>query len=303
MMLQAHLNQALLLLLLLQTLCIQGEKTCPAEPESHTASSAEAANATMSNQVRGAASSLELHGGDNLEAAWLRALRSPAGKGLPPPRIVPRVVLELAPQELVHVLDNPAPLARLLRRLCDEHAFDGLVLAVAVWNLPAVVPPTSSAAPAERRGSAGVRLFASTDLEALLPHVDLFSLNAYDASASQGVVGANAPLPWVEANLKALLAGSQARRSADRPLLGLNLCSTDFNLASGEVARLMGAAFSDLRDDRNRRPRLTWDALDAEHVAEYQGADGAQHVVYYPSLRSIQARLDARQFGAGEVSR
>lgn len=32
----------------------------------------------------------------------------------------------------------------------------------------------------------------------------------YDASASQGVVGANAPLPWLEANLKALLPAGAA---------------------------------------------------------------------------------------------
>ena len=43
------------------------------------------------------------------------------------PRIVPRVVLELAPQQLAGVLGNPSPMARLLRRLCDQHLFDGLV--------------------------------------------------------------------------------------------------------------------------------------------------------------------------------
>lgn len=48
-------------------------------------------------------------------------------QGGAPPRIVPRVVLELPPQELMRVLGDPAPLARLLRGLCDEHGFDGLV--------------------------------------------------------------------------------------------------------------------------------------------------------------------------------
>ena len=55
-------------------------------------------------------------------------------QGGAPPRVVPRVVLELAPQELMRLLGDPAPLARLLRGLCDEHAFDGLV---APSNAPA----------------------------------------------------------------------------------------------------------------------------------------------------------------------
>ena len=52
----------------------------------------------------------------------------------------------------------------------------------------------------------------------------------YDASASQGVVGANAPLPWLEANLEALLPAGAARctqaSSSFQAALKLELRST-----------------------------------------------------------------------------
>ena len=80
------------------------------------------------------------------------------------------------------------------------------------------------------------------------------------------------------------------RCAADRLLLGLNFYGTDFNLGTGEIAHLTGAAFSELRDAHGRRPMRNWDAMDAEHLGEYRGDDGAEHVVYYPSLRSLQVR-------------
>lgn len=41
-----------------------------------------------------------------------------------------------------------------------------------------VIPPAASAAAEGSGRSSGARLFTAADLEALLPHVDLFSLNA-----------------------------------------------------------------------------------------------------------------------------
>lgn len=41
-----------------------------------------------------------------------------------------------------------------------------------------MIPPAASLAAAQGGRGAGARLFAAADLVALLPHVDLFSLNA-----------------------------------------------------------------------------------------------------------------------------
>lgn len=47
------------------------------------------------------------------------------------------------------------------------------------------------------------------------------------------------------------------------------------------------------------KPQLKWDAESGEHFFLYSTDDNDQHVVFYPSLLSIQMRLDeARSWGA-----
>ena len=93
------------------------------------------------------------------------------------------------------------------------------------------------------------------------------------------------------AEQQALSSVLDSRDAAGRLLLGLNFYGTDFDLATGAVSHLTGAAFRDLMAAHGLE--LAWDARDAEHVGRYRGDDGAAHAVYYPSLRSIQVRLVA----------
>ena len=45
---------------------------------------------------------------------------------------------------------------------------------------------------------------------------------------------------------------------------------------------------------------IEWDKRAAEHVLEYKSSEGQHRKVYFPSLASIQARLDlASRVGAG----
>jgi hypothetical protein len=72
------------------------------------------------------------------------------------------------------------------------------------WQeLVAVIPPAAGAAP--EQGAAGARPFGAADLDALLPHVDLFSLNACAHRTGGrprrpetccGVAGVRAAAPW-----------------------------------------------------------------------------------------------------------
>ncbi len=78
------------------------------------------------------------------------------------------------------------------------------------------------------------------------------------------------------------------RHIAARVLLGLNFYGTDFQLAAGKVEHMTGTGYEAVV--AAHRPAVTWDAGDAEHVTEYRDEDGAPHVLYYPSARSIQAR-------------
>ena len=48
---------------------------------------------------------------------------------------------------------------------------------------------------------------------------------------------------------------------------------------------------------RQHRPKLEWDESAAEHTLEYT-AQGERHSVYYPTLMSLQKRLElAFEFG------
>ncbi len=63
----------------------------------------------------------------------------------------------------------------------------------------AVPPPV----PAQQQLQQGPAPFSAREFRSLAPHVAGFSLMTYDFNA--GRAGPNAPLPWVQANLDALL--------------------------------------------------------------------------------------------------
>jgi hypothetical protein len=80
------------------------------------------------------------------------------------------------------------------RRRCGGTARDPLDCAAASerQELLAVIPPAAGAA--VKQGAAGARPFGAADMEVLLPHVDLFSLNACACCA--GPPALPRVLPW-----------------------------------------------------------------------------------------------------------
>ena len=79
-------------------------------------------------------------------------------------------------------------------------------------------------------------------------------------------------------------------------LLGLNFYGNDYVEPSGSRS-LLGHEYIELLKSFN--PTLIWNKRTKEHVFEYDKG-GMHHKVYYPSVTSIQKRLDlAKKYGLG----
>ena len=79
-------------------------------------------------------------------------------------------------------------------------------------------------------------------------------------------------------------------------MLGLNFFGQDFISPNGG-GPIVAAQYIELL--RQHRPRIEWSENAAEHVLEYV-AQGDRHSVYYPSLLSVQQRLElAYEYSVG----
>ncbi|KDO21360.1 hypothetical protein SPRG_13673 [Saprolegnia parasitica CBS 223.65] len=213
-----------------------------------------------------------LTGGHDVDADWIVAVRGRDGLG---PKIVPRFMFEmpsLSEAEASQVLS-------LLLREVQTQSFDGLTLEIPIVDVTVpfikalgkalakakrlllLVLPTS-----QRNGQLSVDTHL---LQAVLPHVHRFSVNAYDYSP----MGPNAPLPWLQATLQQL-------ETSPKFLMGLAFYGYDTNEA------VIGSTFLTLL--KTHTPDVQWDVV--AHECKFIYADGRRHV-YYPCLQSIQDRL------------
>lgn len=251
--------------------------------------------------------SFRMEGTHDIDQGWLAEVRGGAGEGL---RIVPRLLFEgWSMRDYQALFANPAKkteLADYIAHMVEHHEFDGVVLEV--WSqlgghhkseLAAMVTTIADALhhrgldaflviPAMLKGS----LFTSADFNKLSPHLDGFSLMTYDYSRP-GSPGPNSPLDWVETCVLSLAPELSPDRS--KILLGLNFYGYDFS--SSDMDAVVGHSYLELLT--RHKPKLKWDDFCGEHHFQYKSGS-ATHEVYYPTLKSIQVRLDlARQLGTG----
>ncbi|KAL5572080.1 hypothetical protein UlMin_021677 [Ulmus minor] len=249
-------------------------------------------------------SKLVLEGRHNADIGWISDLRM-AGKA----RVLPRVVLEVFPNELLtkKKLSNRA--INLIVSECKEMGYDGIVLeSWSRWAAYGILHDPNMRSSAlqfiKQLGSAlhsvssegddkhplelvyvigpprSEKLqeydFGPEDLRSLGDAVDGFSLMTYDFSGPQNP-GPNAPLKWISSTLQLLRGstGSGAWSLAHKIFLGINFYGNDYIL-SGVGKGQRGTFFFYSDNDHNR------------------------HAVFYPSLMSISLRLEeARKWGCG----
>lgn len=206
--------------------------------------------------------------------------------------------------------DERAEVAKLLVNACKKHKFDGIVLEVwqslakriedvflynlvkdisaelkkANFDLILVIPPHRDHME---------DLFSKDNFNELYSHVTAFSLMTYDFSTLERP-GANAPLHWVETAVKHVCPKKGRRRQ--KILLGLNMYGYDYTPQGGGT--IMAQDYIEYLKLYNGR--LILDEHDKENFFEVKSEATGRHVIFYPTLYSIQKRIDlAKELGTG----
>lgn len=136
-------------------------------------------------------------------------------------------------------------------------------------------------------------LFSADNFNELYSTVTAFSLMTYDFSTLERP-GANAPLHWVKSSVEHVCPKKGRRRQ--KILLGLNMYGYDFMPQGGST--IMSREYLEYLRQYNKG-RLIFDEHDKENFFELKNEQG-RHVIFYPTLYSIQERIKlAQQLGTG----
>jgi len=252
-----------------------------------------------------------MEGGHDIDQGWITDVR----KGGEHVKIVPRVLFEQWSFNDFHIIfSSETALLALIDTIVSflkANHFDGLTLEV--WsqyngdtkeNLYLLVSKLADSLHKEKMkiilvipppfyASKKPGAFDKHDFELLAPVLDGFSLMTYDYS-SHGRPAPNAPLQWMKDCVLSLSPVKGKQRS--KILLGLNFYGQDFAPVGG--GPILGTRYIELLT-KHKNEKLNWEEGVAEHSFKYTTA-GANHVVFYPTLKSIQVRLDlARELGVG----
>ncbi|XP_019871850.2 chitinase domain-containing protein 1 [Aethina tumida] len=135
-------------------------------------------------------------------------------------------------------------------------------------------------------------LFSKKHFDALYDHITAFSLMTYDFS-SPAKPGPNSPLSWVERCVKELTSDEKKRKKI---LTGLNMYGNDYSFEGSNS--VVGHDYIKKLQTFGKYS-IKYDSNADEHVFAYMDKD-QQHVVYYPTLYSINNRIKlAKQMNTG----
>ncbi|KAJ6872983.1 Rhodanese domain-containing protein [Populus alba x Populus x berolinensis] len=270
---------------------------------------------------------LVLEGRHNADMGWISELRR-NGNAL----VLPRVVLEAFPKELLKKKKLRDKAIDLIISECKEMEYDGIVLeswsrwaAYGILHDPEMrnkalqfikqLGHAMHSVSSSRNGKQYLQLvyvigppyseklqphdFGPEDLQSLSDDVDGFSFMTYDFSSPHNP-GPNAPLKWIRFTLQILLGNSGARALANKIFLGINFYGNDFVVSEGSEGggAITGREYLSLLE--KHKPQLQWEKNSGEHFFLYVDDEHINHAVFYPSLMSISIRLEeARLQGVG----
>lgn len=254
----------------------------------------------------------EIGGTHDIDVNWIAELTKNGNT-----KILPRMLFDKFTDhdfsQLLSFANERQIVIKLIVDICHKYKFDGIVLEVwstlsaRVEDEPLVALVRSIAEelklnwfefvlviPPARKEMQD--LFSKKHFEALYPLVTAFSLMTYDYSSIQRP-GANAPLYWVRNAVENICPNTLPNYMEKRKkiLLGLNMYGNDFTPDGGEA--IVGHQYLELL--KHAKNRLQFDEHDTENFFDVKTPTG-RHVVFYPTLHSIQARLIlATELGTG----
>ncbi|KAI9230689.1 MAG: glycoside hydrolase superfamily [Piptocephalis tieghemiana] len=250
----------------------------------------------------------KVEGGHDVDVDWMLEVRTNETG-----RIVPRFSFQgwTLPQyqTLIEGTDQMAikGIAQVILEEVEDHGFDGVTLECAAIHalgglldllgtrlheqgklLILVLPPyrEDQAYP-----------FTPGWLKKWDEQVDYYSIMTYDYSLANGP-GPNAPIRWMEEAVETLVGRSPNSDQRAKVLLGLNFYGYAFHVMDARAEAVINTQYLGILEQFF--PVFRWDRSSKESCAEYTLPTGETREVWYPTLKSIAARVDlARELGVG----